>query len=81
MSVLGKRPRHRELALKQLLDGVDGADVMASLCKHDGGQFTTASLSSEMSRIRALVLLDGHRSPDYHMSSLKLRRIAFTHAR
>jgi hypothetical protein len=75
--LLGKRPRrHQNFALKQLLDGVEGEQVKASLRKQDGGQFTTASLSSIMSRIRALVLLEGHRSTDYHMSSLWLRRLA-----
>jgi hypothetical protein len=69
-SRLGKRPRHQSFALKQLLDGVEGDQVKASLRKQDGGHFTTASLSSIMSRIRALVLLEGHRSTDYHMSSL-----------
>jgi hypothetical protein len=60
----------------QLLDGVEGEQGKASLRKQDGGKFTTASLSSIMSRIRALVLLEGHRSTDYHMSSLWLRRLA-----
>jgi hypothetical protein len=57
--LLGKRPRHQNFALKQLLDGVEGEQVKASLRKKDGGQFALSSLSSEMSRIRRLVLLEG----------------------